>query len=93
MICIRTESVILVLQMVHYMIVLPASGEGTVKTHEWTRSSQSTNSTGRKRYLAAYMSLGEAPKEKYEKVPCAALQNEGHHGYVVLSRTPGCGIF
>lgn len=48
------------------MIVLPATGEGTVKTHEWTRCSQSASSTGGNRYLAAYMSMGKAPREKYE---------------------------
>jgi hypothetical protein len=52
--------------MLHYMIVLPATGEGTVKTHEWARCSQPASSTGRKRYLAAYMSMGERPREKYE---------------------------
>jgi hypothetical protein len=89
---IRTESVILVLQMFHYMIVLPATGEGTVKTHERTRCSQSTSFTGRKRNLAAYMSMGKAPREKHERVPCAALQSEAHRGSVVLSRSPGCEI-
>ena len=84
---------IYILQMVHDMVALPATGEGTIKAYKWARCYNPTRPTRRERHLATYLSTDGKQKgiNKAYLAPFGRMKRimgplcfPGHHAAISL---------